>query len=195
MGVLENLRKMFARSASVPQASYAQASSGGGVTNVRNIMLRDNKRSAKLLRHWAEINEFVRVAINRRKKQIAMAKWKVVRIDDPKASPDPRVEKTVRELFNSVNKKGESFRALMEQVVEDVLVLDAGCIFKHMTLGGDIYELLAVDGATIVPDPNYTGDEPNAIRYRQFIGGVLTAELTNDQLLYIMANPRTHSAI
>lgn len=166
------------------------ASNGTGTWN-----FSEPRRGSQQLRRFARNNEFVQTAINRRKRQIGMARWRLVRRADPNAAPDPRVEKTVRDLLDVVNPKMESFRSLLDQVIFDLLVLDAGCIEKEKTLGGQIIALHAVDGATIAPDPDWDGTAPRATRYRQYIDGICKAKLRNDQLIYMMANPATDRVI
>jgi hypothetical protein len=189
---LERLRSLLGgtQKAAKSKAPYAQV--------VRSILTPNNagqRRGAKMLRNFAENNEWVRIAINRRKRQIAQAKWRLVRTDDPKAAPDKRVEQQVRALFTFVNPKRESFRSLMDQVIEDILVLDAGCIEKEKTYGGQLTALYAVDGSTIIPNPNWDGTKPNAERYTQYLQFQQVAQFTNDELTYIMANPTTYRPI
>lgn len=167
-------------------------------TNVRASLYEPtqvNRRGARYLRNFADYSEPLRTAINWRKQQISQARWRIVRSDNPKKPPDERIVKQAQQLFRFINPKRESFRTLMEQVVEDLLVLDAGAIEIEKTLGGDVVALWAVDGATIAPDPNWDGRDPNAIRYRQYIDGRVVAELRNDQMLYMQANPSTHRVL
>ena len=153
---------------------------------------------AKMLRQFADNCEPVRTAINWRKQQVAQARHRIVRIDDPRRPPDPRVVDAANRLFQFINPKRESFRSLMDMEIEDLLVLDAGCIEKEKCVGpskdtgSKIAALWAVDGSTIEPDPNWDGSDPKAIRYRQYLDGKLHTELRNDQLVYMMQTPTTH---
>ena len=140
-------------------------------------------------------NEWVRLAIDYRREQIVKAPWKIVRIDDPKASPSPAVEKAVRDLFSIVNPKRDSIETLLGKVLEDVLVLDAGVIEKEHTLGGGIAYLWDLDGSTIIPDPSWNGSDLNAPRYFQIMDGREVAHFTNDEMLYIMRSETTYSPI
>lgn len=155
----------------------------------------DRRRSSRMLRHFAHTNEWIRVAIDRRKQQISQANWHIARIDDPNEKPDPRVVKAVGELFRYVNPKRESLRSLLDQVLEDLLVLDAGVIEIDKALGGAIKGLFAVDGATIAPDPNWDGTDQKAVRYRQYIDDNVYASWRNDEMIYMMASPMTTSSI
>jgi hypothetical protein len=177
------------------QAPYARSIGGFRVSTHE----QRSPAGARMLRNFADSSEAVRTAINWRKQQVAQAEWRIVRVDDPKRAPDPSVVKAVNQLFRYVNPKNESFRSLMDMVVEDLLVLDAGCIEIERTLGApskntgcSIAGLYGVDGATIQPDPSWDGSDPKATRYRQIISGKTVAELRNDQLIYMMQTPTTH---
>jgi hypothetical protein len=156
---------------------------------------RTGRVVARVLRYYADHCEFVRVAINRRKRQISQAKWHIARVDDPEAKPNPKVVKELMALFQTVNTKTESYRSLMDMVVEDLLVLDGGVIEKEKTAGGDVKYLWAVDAASIAPDKEWDGSNPQATRYRQLVDGKVVAEWTNDEMVYMMQNPRTTSVI
>lgn len=176
------------------QAPYA----GGPFAKIRTAVAVtgfDPRRGAKMLRDFSRTNEWVRLAIDYRREQISMASWKIVRLDDPKKPPDPRIEAAVRQLFRFVNPKRESIETLFDMSLDDILVLDAGCIEKEKSLGGQIVALWGVDGATIAPDPDWDGSNPTAMRYTQMIDGRKVCELRNDQLVYIMRTPTTYSPI
>ncbi len=161
---------------------------------------QQGRKPASLLRSWSRTNEWVRIAINRRKRQISQAQWHVVRTDDPSAPANPKVVNAVMALLRTPNPRRESFRTILDQVLEDVLVIDSGCIEKVRLLGrgdgsGSIAQVHAVDGATIVPDALWDGSDPKAIRYRQVLNGRIVAEWTNDDMIYIMATPTTYSSV
>ncbi len=160
-----------------------------------NITPGTPKRGAKLLRNFAENNEWLRGAINRRKHTLGRARFHIVRTDDPKKPPNPKVVAKVNDLFKNVNKERESFRSLIDKVVEDFIVLDAGCIEKVRTAGGEISELYAVDGASIAVNPRWTAANESEPRYYQYDQNRQIAALKNADLIYMMANPRTHSPI
>jgi hypothetical protein len=170
-------------------------SNGDALHKSKTTDPRTGRVVARVLRYYADHNEWVRIAVNRRKRQISQAKWHIARIDDPEADPDQRVVKAVQELFQTVNTKDESFRSLMDMICEDLLILDGGVIEKEKTLGGGIANLWAVDAATIAPDKEWDGSDATAIRYRQLIDGKVVASWTNDEMVYMMQNPRTTSVI
>lgn len=192
--LIERIASLFSAKGSTTQSSY-----GRGPYAKYRVQLAiqgyDPRRGASMLRAWSRNNEWVRLAIDYRREQISMAQWKIVRLDDDKKPPDPRVVAKVRKLFAFVNPMREAFEDVLDMVIEDMLVLDAGCIEKEKTVGGDIVALWPVDGATIVPDPTWDGSDPGAPRYFQIIEGVEVASLRNDQLIYAMRTPTTYSPI
>ncbi len=164
----------------------------------------NGRKSARTLRAWSLTNEWVRIAINRRKRQISQARWHVVRTDDPQKPPNPAVVNAVMDLIGHPNALNESFRSLLDKLLEDLLVLDAGCceLVRKVNprrggdgTGGPVAELYALDGAQIEPDGRWDGTDQNAVRYRQVIDGKVVAEFRNQDLMYMMATPRTYSSL
>jgi phage portal protein BeeE len=152
------------------------------------------KSNAILYRNWAEHSEWVRTAINIRRGQVASADWEIVPFDTDKPASDLLAEQ-VKNLFIMPNPKHDSFRKLIEEVLEDVLVLDAGCIENVRSLRGQIVELYPVDGATIKVNALWDGSDPEEPRYFWYPDWQERAKLKNRDLLYIMANPRTYSVV
>ena len=70
---------------------------------------RTGRVVSRVLRYYADHNEWVRVAINHRKRQISQANWHIQRINDPSAKPNPKIVSDIQKLFNFVNPKAESF--------------------------------------------------------------------------------------
>lgn len=151
------------------------------------------KSNSMLYRNWAEHSEWVRTAINIRRGQVASADWEIVPFDTDKPSSDALAEQ-LKGLFNMPNPKHDSFRKLLEEVLEDVLVLDAGCVELVRSLRGQVVELFPVDGATIKVNALWDGD-PDEVRYYWYPDWQERARLKNNDLLYIMANPRTYSVV
>jgi hypothetical protein len=195
VGIIERALLTLAKSfgINVQKARKTQAIYGRAMRT--NFAPGQPRRGSKLLRNFANNNEWLRGAINRRKHALARARWHVVRTDDPKAPPDKKVVTAVNALFKNVNNERESFRSLLDKVTEDFLVLDAGCIEKVRNAAGGIAELYAVDGASIKVDPKWTAKDKNKPRYYQYDGSIEIAQLSNDDLIYMMANPSTFSPI
>jgi hypothetical protein len=90
----------------------------------------------------------------------------------------------------------DSFRTLMEQVIEDALVGGFGAI--EMELTGDTdkpFELWPVDGATIRIDPKWDG-QADSVRFAQATGGVgseALIPLKDNELMYVRMNARSYT--
>ena len=155
------------------------------------------KPSPANLRRFAE-TPIARKAINTIKDRIAGMHWRI----QPRhgKSPDElpaAVERiaTLSENFEQPNPE-DSFRSLIEQVLEDVLVGGFGSI--ELDLTGDAARPLTlwpVDGASIRIRTDWDGS-PRSPRYVQSTGRLLAdSEITlaDEELSYIRLNPRTHT--
>lgn len=151
------------------------------------------KSTSALFRNWAEHSEWVRAAILIRKSQVSSAEWDIAPFDSTKPYDESLLEE-IRERFNQPNTAIESFRSWVEPIVEDILVLDAGVIEKERTLGGMIAGLHAVDGARIKISATWDGN-PNETRYWWCPNPYTEVPFLNEDLVYIMANPRTYSVM
>lgn len=143
------------------------------------------------LRKWAESSVWVRNAINCRRVQIGRSFVACV----PKNVLKPynrQLMKRINRLLQQPNEARQNWRELMEMVVEDLLVLDRGCISKNMTAAREPLALYAEDGATIRVYPGWSGDaaEPRYLYVSQ--DNKVRIPLRNDQLICIMDNPATH---
>lgn len=153
------------------------------------------KPTPRNLRYFSR-TPMARRAINAIKSPIAMLEWEIAPL--PGIDLNPELERQIEvatTCFASPN-HDDSFRTLIEQVVEDYLV-GAGAIEKQ--IGGDALRPLwmwPVDGLSIQLYPGWSGSA-NEARYAQsgsygsaFGGGPL-AQLRNDELIYIRPNPST----
>lgn len=99
---------------------------------------------------------------------------------------------SVREIFNRPNNSAEtSLRALQELVVNDLLIYDAGVIVKNYSQAGNLAELYTVPGHEIkvYRNEDRTTPQPPEPAYVWEDQGIMRAEFTNAELIYIMANP------
>ena len=154
---------------------------------------RVGKSSAALFRNWAEHSEWVRAAVNIRKAQVSSAEWDIVPFDQSE-SVDEGLQQELRDLFNRPNPAVESFRSWVEPILEDLLVLDAGVIEKERTLGDRIASLHSVDGGRIKVSTIWDGN-PDETRYWWVPTPQYEVPFKNEDLVYIMANPRTYSVL
>jgi phage portal protein BeeE len=147
------------------------------------------------LRRFSE-TPVARKAINTIKDRIAGMRWRIQtrsgRIEAIDAALRTRI---LTDNFDAPN-PDDSFRSLAEQVLEDVIVGGFGAI--EMDTTGDPQHPLVlwpVDGATIRMKTDWDG-LPASPRYVQVTGksgpdgNIL---LTDEELIYIRLNPRTHT--
>jgi HK97 family phage portal protein len=149
------------------------------------------------LRRFAE-TPVVRRAINLIKDQIASMDWQVrlkrgySRGQVPDADQKLRTLRCVLEEPNA----SDSFRTLMEQVLEDALVGGFGAIEMELTADPERpVSLWPVDGATIEINPGWDGSIEMA-RYAQATGRPgesAKIPLRDDQLIYLRTNVRSHT--
>jgi HK97 family phage portal protein len=147
------------------------------------------------LRRFAE-TPVVRRAINVIKDRIAAMDWQVrVRRG---AGPADEVEVTkkltaLRQTLEEPNAV-DSFRTLMEQVIEDALTGGYGAIEMEPTGDPERPAMLwPVDGASIRINARWDGQQETP-RYAQALPGQLESSavaLRDDQLMYIRMNPRS----
>ncbi|MBA3875595.1 MAG: hypothetical protein C0498_01440 [Anaerolinea sp.] len=161
------------------------------------------KPSVAHLRRWSRRNPWVRAAIDLRRSQVGRGRWDIVPVESGVDVPEGAIA-AAKALLRNPNPKGESFRTLIEQVVEDLLVLDQGCIEKELTVGGrlrvggvqPIAYLWGVDGGTIRFDPEWDGSDTSAPRYYQFdLQGREVQRFRNDELVCMMERPVTYSPL
>jgi hypothetical protein len=165
------------------------------------------------LRRYAE-TPLPRRAINVIKDRIASLDWQVKLKRGYSIETVPDSAERGLALRNTLEgpNTGDSFRTLIEQVVEDALVGGYGAIEMEST--GDpqhLFNLWPVDGATIKINAKWDGD-PATPRYAQATGlamGQMTPlggeslqnaantpgliPLRDDELIYIRLNPRSYT--
>jgi HK97 family phage portal protein len=147
------------------------------------------------LRRFAE-TPVVRRAINVIKDRIAAMDWQVrVRRGAASANAAETTKKlvTLRRTLEEPN-AADSFRTLIEQVIEDALTGGYGALEMEPTGDEERPAMLwAVDGASIRVNPKWDG-QPETPRYAQTMPEQLASsaiELRDDQLMYIRMNPRS----
>ena len=162
----------------------------GGVVNALP------KPTAANLRRLAE-TPAARRAINCIKDRIACMDWRIeVR---PGVGPDAvgdRAERSARlAAALAMPNEVDSFRTLIEPVIEDVLVGGFGAVEVELGEAELPVRLYTVDGATIQVNPAWDGD-PESPRYAQ-VSGRMGAEshtpLKDRELMYLRLNPRSHT--
>jgi HK97 family phage portal protein len=151
------------------------------------------------LRKFAE-TPVARRAINVVKDKIASMDWSIRVRRGYTAAAVPDAAARILALRRSLEEpnQSDSFRTLIEQALEDLLVGGFGAIEMEST-GDDErpFHLWPVDGATIQIDVTWDGD-PATPRYAQARSAFAASTqkpipLLDDELIYLRLNPRTHT--
>ena len=136
----------------------------------------------------------VRLAIETVKDQMSGLTWgikpRMSPQDDLRASPDARCNEI--EVFLRAPDKRLPWDAWMRELFEQMLVLDAPCVYIRRTVGGKPYSLEVMDGATIRPviDPTGRQPMPPQTAYQQILKGMPASNYRADELVYMPRNPR-----
>ncbi len=155
------------------------------------------KPSPANLRRFAEM-PIARKAINTIKDRIAGMQWRIQprrgRVLDDLADATQQMA-TLTLNFEQPNPQ-DSFRSMIEQVLEDVLVGGFGAIELDLTGDPELPLVLwPVDGASLRIRTDWDGN-PASPRYVQSTGAFMPDNeitLADEELSYIRLNPRTHT--
>jgi HK97 family phage portal protein len=192
MGLIDAITNAFRTSPkNVPSESSAAIAVNDGYLRAQSKV---GKTNTGLYRGLAEHSEWVRAAINVRKTQVSQSEWDIVKFDPTGPDPDPVIVNELRDLFNNPNPKADSFRSFVEPIIEDVLVLDAGCVEKERRLNDRLVHLWPVDGATIKVSAIWDGN-PDEYRYFWYPDNYERARFRNRDFIYIMESPTTYRVV
>ena len=151
------------------------------------------KPTPENLRRFAE-TPVVRRAINVIKDRIAAMDWQIRIRRGASLADEAEGGRRLQSLRRTLEEPNpvDSFRALIEQVIEDALTGGYGAIEMEPTGDPDRPAMLwPVDGASIRINARWDGS-PDSPRYAQVMPGQLEAvDLRDDQLIYIRMNPRS----
>ncbi len=154
------------------------------------------KPTAANLRRMAEIPA-ARRAINCIKDRVACMDWRIeVSPGAGLSGAEDRAERLGR-LTAALRAPNDtdSFRTLIEPVIEDILVGGFGSVEVELGDAEVPVRLYSVDGATIQVNALWNSD-PETARYAQVKtlgGGVEPTALLDRELMYLKLNARTHS--
>ena len=147
------------------------------------------------LRRLAE-TPVVRRAINVIKDRIASMDWQIRVRRGVLPGEVAEVEKKLTALRRTLEEPNavDSFRTMIEQVIEDALTGGYGAVEMEATEDPEHpARLWAVDGASIRINPRWDG-QADTVRYAQVLPGQLESnavDLRDDQLMYVRMNPRS----
>ena len=108
--------------------------------------------SFDILRRAATSVHVARICVNVLKEKVTKTEW-AIQNKDPQKKPDNEKIEVVEHLFKYPNNNNETFRTLLDKVLEDLLVLDFVGIEKTRFEDGsnELAELHYVDASTIRP--------------------------------------------
>lgn len=147
------------------------------------------------LRAFSVVYDVARACINYRKRQIDNLEWAIVPVNEKADQDKFKRQIEIATAFFKKPSNGETFKTWLDKLMEDILVLDAGVLWKDKTFGGTLTELVPVDGATIRLKINEDGTlpEPPEGAYQQIIYGEIKGEYTIEEMYYKMMNPRNNT--
>lgn len=150
------------------------------------------------LRALADNYDVLRLVIEKRKDQMESLKWTIQKrdIESTKDNESQRKDRKVDEaiaFFQSPDKE-HTWADWLRILLEDLFVIDAPCIYPRKTLGGDLYALEVMDGATIKRVLDNTGrlPLPPDTAYQQILHGMAAVDYTADELIYRSRNNRSY---
>jgi len=208
MGLGEAVTKLWSRVAGVAagaagerRTAVAPVGWGSIFSPMQTACVRSvPKPTVANLRRFAE-TPVARRAINCIKDRIACMDWQIVARPDAGAADAAglieRGERAVnlRRALEAPN-ESDSFRTLIEAVIEDVLVGGYGAVEVETTGAAALpVRLYPVDGASIQINPEWKGeaDQPRYAQVTGKLGKDALTPLLDDQLMYVKLNPRTHT--
>ena len=162
------------------------------VSGVQNAL---PKPTAANLRRFAE-TPAARRAINCIKDRIACMEWRI------EARPNAEVKGYAVQRAAALTRaletpnESDSFRTLIEQVIEDVLVGGFGATEIDATGDASLpVRLYPVDGASVQVNAQWKGDpyEPRYAQVTDKLGSAGLTPLRDDELMYVRLNPRSHT--
>jgi hypothetical protein len=142
------------------------------------------------LRRMSKAVHIARLCINTLKHKITQTEWTIKSKEENQAD-DKHIE-ILTEFFDKPNRY-DSFRTFLDKLLEDILVLDAGCFEKVNDKSGLPAEIYFVDGATIKPMFDIHGEmaEPAYGQWMPMNQGIEPDAVWNrDEFVYIMQNPQ-----
>ena len=147
------------------------------------------------LRALADNCDILRSVIETRKDQMESMDWVIRPRRTDNLAADEADDKRIDEItaFFQSPDKVSTWAQWQRQLLEDRFVIDAAALYKRRTRGGKLYALEVVDGATLKPLIDDSGRLPVAPdpAYQQIFKGVVGADYTREELLYLVRNPRS----
>lgn len=147
-----------------------------------------------LMRNLADGYDLLRLVIETRKDQIKSYEWELLPKDVDVEADALKDQIRLVSDFLQMPDREHSWDDWLSMFVEDLLVIDAVAVYPHLNRGGNVMALELIDAATITRKIDETGRTPLPPdpAYQQILHGIMANDLTSDQLVYMMRNPRTN---
>ncbi len=150
----ETIAEMFAKAKASDIVSQSRALAvedrkQRGTQKLDKGITKPGSLSYDTLRRAANSLHIARICVNVLKEKVTKTRWAIKPID-PLAKVDDEKIKEIENLLKYPNKQ-DSFRTLIDKILEDLLVLDSVAIEKTRYPDGKVAELHFVDAATIRP--------------------------------------------
>ena len=143
------------------------------------------------MRALAENYDLLRLVIETRKDQVSKMRWNI-QIKASGDTEDARC-KELEEFFAFPDQE-HNWETWIRPLLEDLFVLDAPTLYPRANLGGGLYALELMDGATIkrIIDEGGRTPLPPLPAYQQTLKGIPAVDYTREELIYMPRNVRTH---
>jgi hypothetical protein len=154
-----------------------------------------------ILREFANSWDLLRLVIETVKDRLTTPQWEFRLIEKKgekkgdykrRNAEDVRIEQLTK--FFKAPDAEHCFADWLRPLLEDMLVIDAASIYLERDLKGRVANLRVIDGGTIgrmLTDQGFTPPPPQ-VAYQQVLYGLPAHDLTTDELVYAMRNPRTN---
>jgi hypothetical protein len=146
------------------------------------------------LRQLADAYDLMRLVLETRKDQIEAFEWEIVP-KDKDVKPETR-KQDIRAVTEFLEKPDQEryWPQWLRSQIEDMLVLDAICVYPRPDRGGRLYalELVAPDNIKRVIDETGRTPLPPSPAYQHILKGIPAADYTTDTFVYQMRNPRSN---
>ena len=178
-----------------PSGTVGQSISSGPGYTFLNVDEKDAPKgvpNARTLRRWGDEVAWVRKAILVLRNQVANADIDILP-RNPQKKADTKIQNVLARLFQQPNRMRQNWSEILGSVVEDIEVLDRGCLEKVQTVGRRPTELYALNGAGLKIYPSWDGD-PETPHYLYQEPDVYSAgrPLLNDECVVMMMNVATY---
>ena len=152
------------------------------------------------LREFSMSYPIARACINHRISQVTQLAWavtpkEVVQEEDEVEATRKKSKEITKRLKFPTGDRSLTFRGFLTQLIEDILVLDAGTVERLENLGDDVTGWRPFDAATIelLLMPDGSTPKPPKPAYQQKVQGTVTARLSTDEMYYKRMHPRTNT--